>query len=82
MGRRRKHKAAPKFLHAFPSDLLKFIIPSLLSHTQDPFPASIIPSAKPVPLVLFKTPLFLIVVDAVPADVTRCFRAQAAETAP
>lgn len=63
----RKHKEASKFLRVLPSDLLKFLIPSLLSDTQDPFPASITPSAKPVPLVPFKTPLFLIAVKALPA---------------
>lgn len=50
------------------SPVLKFIIPSLLSHTPAPFPASIIPSAKAVPLVFFKTPLFLIADKVVPAQ--------------
>lgn len=63
-----KQKAATEFLHTLPSSVLKFIIPSLLSHTQNPFPASIIPSAKAVPLVLCKTPLFPIADKVVPAQ--------------
>lgn len=50
------------------SDLLKFIILSPLSHTQDPFPASVILSTEPIPLVHFKTPLFLIAVKEVAAQ--------------
>lgn len=55
----RKQKAAPEFPHALPSDVLKFIIPSLLSHTQDPLPASIIPALKRSPLFSLKLHCFL-----------------------
>lgn len=41
------------------SNLPKFIIPSLLSHTRDPFPASIIPSTKPIPLFMLELRCFL-----------------------
>lgn len=35
--REKKHKATARFLHMLFCDLLKFIILSPLSHTQDPF---------------------------------------------
>lgn len=56
---REKHKAKLGFQHTLFSDLLKFIILSLLSHTQDPFSASIILSTNPIPLFTFKLHCFL-----------------------
>lgn len=82
MNGERKHKAMLRFRHMLFPDLLKFIILSLLSHTRDPFPASIILRTEPIPLFAPKLHCFLSPVRVVAAH-TRCssFHAAAATTA-
>lgn len=76
----KKNKATVRFNHMLFSDLLKFIILSLLSHTQDPFPASIIPALSQSPCPFWNSIVSYRAESAFCTDVMSFFYTPAATT--